>query len=78
MYFSGTVSQGQKVHILGPNYTVGKKEDLFEHVTVQRVVVMMGKKTEAKTTAQKSLELARDAKNDDYVELNKKLLETLK
>ena len=38
----------------------------------------MGKKTEAKTTAQKSLELARDAKNDDYVELNKKLLETLK
>eukprot|EP01115_Flamella_aegyptia_P013086 TRINITY_DN67_c0_g1_i3.p1 TRINITY_DN67_c0_g1~~TRINITY_DN67_c0_g1_i3.p1 ORF type:complete len:827 (+),score=276.60 TRINITY_DN67_c0_g1_i3:270-2750(+) len=45
--FSGTVSQGQKVHILGPNYTAGKKEDLFEHVTVQRVVVMMGKKTEA-------------------------------
>ena len=38
----------------------------------------LGKKTEAKTTAQKSLELARDAKNDDYVELNKKLLETLK
>ena len=36
------------------------------------------KKTEAKTTAQKSLELARDAKNDDYVELNKKLLESLK
>jgi tetratricopeptide (TPR) repeat protein len=38
----------------------------------------LGKKTEAKTTAQKSLELARDAKNDDYVELNKKLLESLK
>lgn len=27
--FSGTVSTGQKVRIMGPNYTPGKKEDLF-------------------------------------------------
>jgi elongation factor 2 len=28
--FSGTVSSGQKVRILGSNYIPGKKEDLFE------------------------------------------------
>lgn len=28
--FSGTVSSGQKVRILGPNYKPGKKEDLYE------------------------------------------------
>lgn len=38
----------------------------------------LGKKEEAKATAQKSIELAKEAKNDDYVELNKKLLESLK
>lgn len=27
--FSGTVSTGLKVRIMGPNYTPGKKEDLF-------------------------------------------------
>jgi len=37
----------------------------------------LGKKTEAKTIAQKSMDLAREAKNDDYVELNKKLLTSL-
>jgi elongation factor 2 len=28
--FSGTVSAGQKVKIMGPQYKFGKKEDLFE------------------------------------------------
>jgi len=28
--FSGTVSSGQKVRIMGPNYKPGKKEDLYE------------------------------------------------
>lgn len=28
--FSGTVSAGQKVRIMGPNYKVGGKSDLFE------------------------------------------------
>lgn len=37
-----------------------------------------GKKQEAITTAQKSIELAKEAKNDDYVALNEKLLATLK
>lgn len=37
----------------------------------------LGKKEEAKATAQKSMDLAREAKNDDYVELNKKLLSSL-
>ena len=27
--FSGTVSTGLKVRIMGPNYTPGKKEDLY-------------------------------------------------
>jgi hypothetical protein len=38
----------------------------------------LGKKDEAKATAQKSMDLAKDAKNDDYVRLNEKLLEQLK
>lgn len=38
----------------------------------------LGKKAEAKTTAQKSMELAKTANNDDYVKLNEKLIETLK
>ena len=37
-----------------------------------------GKKQEAVTTAQKSIELAKEAKNDDYVALNQKLIATLK
>lgn len=28
--FSGTIGTGQKVRILGPNFVVGKKDDLFE------------------------------------------------
>jgi len=43
--FAGTVSQGQKIRILGANYEHGKKEDLFVK-TVQRIVIMMGRRTE--------------------------------
>lgn len=38
----------------------------------------LGKKQEAIETANKSIELAKEAKNDDYVALNQKLLTTLK
>ena len=38
----------------------------------------LGKKQDAKTTAQKSMELAKTAKNDDYVKLNEKLIASLK
>jgi elongation factor 2 len=44
--FSGTVSTGQKVRIMGPNYVPGKKTDL-NIKNIQRVVLMMGGKTEA-------------------------------
>jgi elongation factor 2 len=43
--FSGKVSTGQKVRILGPNYSPGKKTDLFLK-SIQRVVIMMGRYTE--------------------------------
>jgi elongation factor 2 len=43
--FSGKVGTGQKVRILGPNYTPGKKTDLFLK-SIQRVVIMMGRYTE--------------------------------
>uniref|UniRef100_A0A2I9LNZ0 Elongation factor 2 n=1 Tax=Centruroides hentzi TaxID=88313 RepID=A0A2I9LNZ0_9SCOR len=43
--FSGTVSSGQKVRIMGPNYTPGKKDDLAEKA-IQRTVLMMGRNTE--------------------------------
>lgn len=38
----------------------------------------LGRKDEAKNVANKSIELAKEAKNDDYVALNEKLLATLK
>ncbi len=41
-------------------------------------LVKMGKKEEAKMAAQKSMEVARQEKNDDYVKLNEKLLASLK
>ena len=41
-------------------------------------LVKMGKKEEAKIAAQKSMEVARQEKNDDYVRLNEKLLAGLK
>jgi tetratricopeptide (TPR) repeat protein len=37
----------------------------------------LGKKSEAKTAAQKSIELAKAANNDDYVKLNEKLIASL-
>ena len=37
----------------------------------------LGKKQEAIASAKKSIDLAKEAKNDDYVELNEKLLKTL-
>jgi len=39
--FSGTAKSGQKIRIQGPNYTPGKKEDLFLK-SIQRTVLMMG------------------------------------
>lgn len=40
--FAGTVRSGLKVRIQGPNYTPGKKEDLFIKA-VQRTILMMGR-----------------------------------
>ena len=40
--FSGKVMSGQKVRILGPNFTPGKKEDLFMK-SIQRTILMMGR-----------------------------------
>ncbi|KAJ4289334.1 translation elongation factor 2 [Collariella sp. IMI 366227] len=44
--FSGTVHSGLKVRIQGPNYTPGKKEDLFIKA-IQRTVLMIGGKVES-------------------------------
>lgn len=41
-------------------------------------LVKLGKKQDAIESANKSIELAKEAKNDDYVALNQKLLATLK
>lgn len=43
--FSGKVSTGQKVRLLGANYSPGQHLD-EHHTVVQRTVLMMGKKTE--------------------------------
>lgn len=43
-----------------------------------RCLSMLGKKAEAKTTALKSIELAKAGKNSDYVTLNEKLIAGLK
>ena len=43
--FAGTVKSGLKVRIQGPNYTPGKKEDLFVKA-IQRTVLMMGGKVD--------------------------------
>jgi len=43
--FSGIVSTGQKVRIMGPNYTPGSKNDL-NIKSIQRTVLMMGGKVE--------------------------------
>lgn len=43
-----------------------------------RCMAKLGKKQDAIASANKSIELAKEAKNDDYVALNQKLLATLK
>jgi len=43
--FAGTLVSGQKLRILGANYEHGKKEDLYIK-NIQRIVIMMGRKTE--------------------------------
>lgn len=46
--FSGTVSMGQKVSILGANYEHGNnKIDCFDNKTIQRVIRLIGAKTES-------------------------------
>jgi len=45
--FSGKARTGGKVRIMGPNFTMGQKNDVFEGKTLQRTVVMMGKMQEA-------------------------------
>lgn len=44
--FSGKVATGMKARIMGPNYTPGKKEDLYEKA-IQRTILMMGRYVEA-------------------------------
>ncbi|KAG7513172.1 elongation factor 2-like [Solea senegalensis] len=44
--FSGVVSTGMKVRIMGPNYVPGKKDDLYLK-PIQRTVLMMGRYTES-------------------------------
>eukprot|EP00184_Porphyridium_aerugineum_P001683 CAMPEP_0184695780 /NCGR_PEP_ID=MMETSP0313-20130426/3307_1 /TAXON_ID=2792 /ORGANISM="Porphyridium aerugineum, Strain SAG 1380-2" /LENGTH=841 /DNA_ID=CAMNT_0027154303 /DNA_START=318 /DNA_END=2843 /DNA_ORIENTATION=+ len=44
--FSGTVRSGAKVRIMGPNYVPGEKKDLGVK-NIQRVLLMMGRKTES-------------------------------
>lgn len=44
--FSGKIATGQKVRIMGPNYTPGKHTDLWVK-NIQRTVIMMGAKAEA-------------------------------
>merc|ERR1719201_2568756 len=44
--FSGKIATGQKVRIMGPNFTPGKKEDLYEK-SIQRTILMMGRYIEA-------------------------------
>jgi elongation factor 2 len=45
--FAGKVRAGQKVRIMGPNFVVGKKTDLYEDKPIQRTVLMMGRYQEA-------------------------------
>jgi len=44
--FAGKIATGLKVRIMGPNYTPGKKEDLYEK-SIQRTILMMGRYVEA-------------------------------
>jgi elongation factor 2 len=44
--FSGKIRTGQKVRIMGPNFTPGNKGDLYEK-SIQRTILMMGRYIEA-------------------------------
>ncbi|KAF5198955.1 Elongation factor [Thalictrum thalictroides] len=44
--FAGKVSTGMKVRIMGPNYVLGQKKDLYTK-SVQRTVIWMGKRQES-------------------------------
>merc|ERR1712170_278447 len=44
--FSGKIATGQKVRIMGPNFTPGKKEDLYLK-SIQRTILMMGRYVES-------------------------------
>jgi elongation factor 2 len=44
--FSGTVKSGQKIRILGANYTPGSDNDVYDDKTIQRTVIMMGGRTQ--------------------------------
>ncbi len=44
--FAGTVKSGQKVRILGANYTPGSDNDVYDNKTIQRTVIMMGGRTQ--------------------------------
>jgi elongation factor 2 len=44
--FSGKVSTNQTINILGPEYTVGSKVDLFAGKKIQRTVLMQGRSIE--------------------------------
>ena len=44
--FSGTVTSGQKVRIMGANFKIGRKEDLYEK-NITRTVLMMGRTAES-------------------------------
>lgn len=46
--FSGTVTSGKKVRIMGPNYVPGKKIELWEK-SIQKTVIMMGRYVEQVT-----------------------------
>jgi tetratricopeptide (TPR) repeat protein len=48
---------------------------LYQKARAQK---MLGKKTEAIATSNKSIEIAKKAKNDDYVALNEKLQKEMK
>jgi tetratricopeptide (TPR) repeat protein len=50
----------------------------FIHHQRANCLAKLGRKDEAIAAAKKSMELAKEAKNDDYVRLNEKLLAQLK
>jgi tetratricopeptide (TPR) repeat protein len=55
----------------------GNPTAFWMHHQKANCLAKLGRKDEAKTAAQKSIELATTAKNNDYVKLNEKLLAEL-